>query len=71
MNRWSHASHRINPCAARIGKAMIYRESLSNGAEAAPMAAIRTRNQVRRHKTSAVKALRLSIAEVVAAQIAD
>ena len=67
----SHASHRINPCAACIGKAVIYRESVSNGAGTAPMAAIRPRTQVRRHKTDAVEALRLSIAEIVAAQIAD
>ena len=71
MNRWSHASHRINPCAAHIGKTVIYRESLGDGAGTAPTAAIRPRSQVRRHKTGAVKALRLAIAEIVAAQIAD
>ena len=71
MNRWSHASHRITLCAARIGKTVIYRESLSNGPGTAPTAAIRPRSQVRRHNTAAMKALRLSIAEVVAAQIAD
>ena len=71
MKRWSNASHRINPCAKCMDKTVIYRESLSNGAGTPPKAAILSRSKMRRHKTAAMKALRLSIAEIVAAQIAD